>query len=464
MKNLATNERYPLEYPNPVCVAVLMPHAPILVPAVGGERLREADATAGALRQAAARIVAAAPQSIVLVSPHSPRQATAFGIWQGARLQGTFEQFSTPGAGVDLPNDRELAAEIAAQALAVGTRTWEIPPGPLDHGALVPLWYLADAGWSGPTVVLSLNYPLEGGLEEMGRAITAAAAKLGRRIALIASGDMSHRLQPDAPAGYHPRAGQFDRLFMETVRRGAYRELPRLDAALQELAAEDVVDSTVIAAAAVGWSDQGHEVLSYEGPFGVGYGVAVLFEGRAAATASDSGLEELPRIARQSVQAVLSGGKIRPPKARGESQGQRHGVFVTIRGPDGELRGCVGTLGPKFANVVDETWHLAREAAFQDRRFSPVGLEEFPELGFEVSVLQPLEDVASEAALDPRCYGVVVSAEDGRRGTLLPGIPEIRTVAEQVDLARRKGGIASDEPVRLQRFTVTKFKDERLVE
>lgn len=189
---------------------------------------------------------------------------------------------------MDLPNDLELAAEIAVQALVAGTRTWEIPRGPLDHGALVPLWYLADAGWSGPTVVLSLNDPQEGGLEEMGRAITAAAATLGRKIALIASGDMSHRLQPAAPAGYHPRAGQFDRLFMETIRRGAYRELPRLDAELQELAEEDVVDSTVMVAAAVGWSDLGHEVLSYEGPFGVGYGVAMLFEGRTATTSGDS--------------------------------------------------------------------------------------------------------------------------------------------------------------------------------
>lgn len=80
-------------------------------------------------------------------------------------------------------------------------------------------------------------------------------------------------------------------------------------------------------------------------------------------------------------------------------------------------------------------------------------------------MLQPLEDVDSEAALDPRCYGVVVNGQgSSSSGTLLPGIPEIRTVTEQVDLARRKAGIASDEPVRLQRFTVAKFKDEHLVE
>jgi aromatic ring-opening dioxygenase LigB subunit len=141
----------------------------------------------------------------------------------------------------------------------------------------VPLWFLAEAGWHGPTVLLSLNYPGEGGLRELGESIATAAKETGRRIAFLASGDMSHRLKPGAPSGFDPRARSFDRQFMALVERGSYRELPRFDPELQELAAEDVVDSTVIAAAATNWNATGHEVLSYEGPFGVGYGVAVLF-------------------------------------------------------------------------------------------------------------------------------------------------------------------------------------------
>lgn len=448
----------------PVQLAVLMPHAPILVAAVGGERMHDADATVSAMRKAAARVVYSSLDALVLVSPHSPRQPTAFGIWSGPRLRGSFEMFGAPETALHLPNDVKLAAEIAAQSRLAGVETWEITRRELDHGALVPLWHLSDAGWNGPTVVASLNYPQAGGLVEIGQAITAAAAKLGRRIAVVASGDMSHRLQPNAPAGYDPRAKQFDRAFIDTIKRGAYRDLLGLDPELQELAAEDAVDSTVIAAAAVGWQASGHEVLSYEGPFGVGYGVAILFDAGGEPMPRSCGLEELPQVARASVEAALTGALDQSPAPANEGQRQPRAVFVTIRDGDGALRGCVGTLSPRYPNVVEETWRLAREAAFQDRRFPPVRAAELSGLRFEVSVLQPLENVATPEELDPRRYGVVVTVEDGRRGALLPDIPEIRTVPQQLAIARRKGGIESWEPVRLERFTVAKYQEAGRVE
>ena len=466
---VATSAPRPADSTLAVKLAVLTPHAPILVPPVGGERRHKADATIRALRDVAARVVAAAPQAVVLVSPHSPRHATAFGIWRTARLAGTFEPFAAPETGVDLPNDRELADAIVAQARAGGVETWDIPRGELDHGALVPLWFLADAGWTGPTVVLSLNHPGAGGLEELGGAIAGAAAELGRRIVFVASGDMSHRLKPSAPAGHHPRAKEFDRAFITTLERGAYRDLFDLDAELQELAAEDVVDSTVIAAAAVGWDSAGHEVLSYEGPFGVGYGVAVLFDESAGSTASATtatpqSLADLPRVARASLAAALAGAPDQPPAATTAELQPAHGVFVTLRHSDGNLRGCVGTLLPKFGSVVEETWRLAREAAFHDTRFAPVRAAELAGLRFEVSVLQPPELVLTETELDPQRYGLVVTADDDRRGALLPGISEIRTVARQLEIARRKGGIQPGERVRLQRFTVEKFSDADFIE
>src|ERR1035438_3099056 len=156
---------------------------------------------------------------------------------------------------------------------------WRIAHEPLDHGALVPLCYLVSAGWNGPTVIVGLNFPGEGGLEELGDAIAAAAKGLGRRTAIIASGDMSHRLLPAAPAGYDPEAHRFDEAFVGLLREGAFGDLTRIDPDLQERAAEDVVDSTRVALAASGHRTAGHhEVLSYEGPFGVGYAVAILFE------------------------------------------------------------------------------------------------------------------------------------------------------------------------------------------
>jgi len=450
-----------------VVCAVLMPHAPILVPGVGGERRGAAAASCRAMRAAATCVLGHRPETLVLISPHSPRQPRAFGIWADDPQQGSFAQFNAPQVEVSLPLDQPLAQAIAAEVHARDLETWAIHHCPLDHGALVPLWFLAEAGWAGPTVILSLNYPGDDGLAALGEAIAAAAHALPRRVAIVASGDMSHRLTANAPCGFHPQAHQFDETFIHLVRAGDYRKIENMAPELRELAAEDAVDSTLIAASAVNWQTTGHQVLNYEGPFGVGYGVAILF----AEKLHSSGTETtkpfvkkndgtlLPGLARRSVVAALRGSSELPPSPTGEYLGTQRGVFVTIRQRGGSLRGCMGTFVPVCPNIVAETWRNARLAALQDNRYSPVTSEELAGLRFEVSVLHSREDVASEDQLDPRRYGVIVSANDGRRGLLLPGIKEIRTPDEQLGLARKKGWISPDEPITIQRFQADHFAE-----
>lgn len=445
-----------------VVSAVLMPHAPILVPPVGGARGEAAANSCRSMREVAKRVVALKPDAIVLVSPHSPRKSGAFGLWMDEWLEGSFDQFGAPAARVKMPNDRRLVGAIVAEADTRNVVTWSIRHQPLDHGALVPLWFLAEAGWSGPTVIASLNYPGEGGLTSFGEAIAAATKSLCRRIAFIASGDMSHRLTESAPCGFHPDAHRFDETFIRLVRNGDYRGVANLNLELRELAAEDAVDSTVIAAAAVDWNNAGHKVLNYEGPFGVGYGVAVLFEAETKMSSrkvSGQGGETLPDLARRSVETTLRGISEKPPAATGDYLSAAAGVFVTIRHRHGELRGCIGTIAPACANVVEETWRNARLAALHDGRFSPVELRELPELRFEVSVLHPPEAIDSPDQLDPSRYGVIVSTEDGRRGLLLPDIEDIDKIEQQVLFARRKGRIDPEEPAQLQRFEVDHFEE-----
>ena len=82
--------------------------------------------------------------------------------------------------------------------------------------------------------------------------------------------------------------------------------------------------------------------------------------------------------------------------------------------------------------------------------------EELEELVYSVDVLTEPEPVESEADLDAARYGVIVEASGGRRGLLLPDLPGVNSVVEQVAIARRKGGIGPKEPVRLNRFEVVR--------
>lgn len=464
MQNASHNES--AGNPGTVC-AVLMPHAPILVPEVGGERSGAAAASCRAMRAAANCLLSHRPETVMLISPHAPRQPHAFGVWADELLRGSFAEFGAPEAEVTLPLDGPFAHAIAAEMRARDLQTWFIRHHPMDHGALVPLWFLAEAGWSGPTVILGLTHPSDRGLIAVGQAIAAAARSLPRRLALVASGDLSHRLTANAPGGFHPQARQFDETFIRLVRTGDYRRIESLGWDEREVAAEDAVDSTLIAAAAVSWQATGHQVLNYEGPFGVGYGVAILFAETpnspdADATGTTLGKGDgalLPRLARRSVEMALQGSHELPPPPTGGYLDQQRGVFVTIRQPGGQLRGCRGTFEPVCPNVAAETWRSARLAALQDSRFTPVTTEEMGGLRFEVNVLHSPEAVASVDELDPSRYGVVVSSTDGRHALLLPGIEAIQTAEQQLRCAREKGAIGWDEAVAIRRFQADKFTE-----
>lgn len=407
----------------PLTFAGLMCHAPIVLPQVGGAESARCARTTRAMREVAARTVASAPDRLVLVSPHSPRKLRQWGAWPGPH-RGDLAAFRAPGIRVSLPDAPEVAATLG------------IPPikgdEPLDHGAMVPLAFLWDAGWRGPTAILALPWEQADGVA-LGRRL----ATLPGRTAVIASGDMSHRLKPGAPAGYHPEARSFDAAFVHALEASDWEAA--LAAPWREEAAEDVVDSTAVAIGAAG-TPLHPEVLAYEGPFGVGYTEAVLYDPHPP----------LYAIARRAIRARLEGHRYWPP----DDDRPSAGVFVTLH-RKGALRGCVGSLAGRAGSLAQEVARMAPEAAFHDDRFPPLRADELDDLEVEVSVLGPLEPVRDPEALDPRRYGVVVEA-GGRRGLLLPDLEGVDTVEQQLDIARRKAGIPASAKLVIHRFEVEK--------
>lgn len=269
--------------PGSVCCSVLMCHAPVVVPevggeiAVGGEIVRECASTTWAMIQISELVVEHAPDVVIILSPYAPRHPGSFGIASDAVVAGDFAEFGAPQITVELPAARAAGAAIAAQAQRAGVRCRLRRLGIADHGTLVPLHFLARGGWRGPTLRMALPYyPDVRTCEAMGRAVAEAAVVSEQRWAFVASGDLSHRLQPEAPASFHPRAHELDDFVVQAVRDGQYRRAITVDPGLRQLAAEDVVDTLAVAVAATGFAAQGRAVLSYESPFGVGYLVAML--------------------------------------------------------------------------------------------------------------------------------------------------------------------------------------------
>ncbi|MBI2606786.1 MAG: AmmeMemoRadiSam system radical SAM enzyme [Deltaproteobacteria bacterium] len=475
-----------------IATTVLMCHAPIVIPEIAGRRARLVRRSSEAMREAAAHLVAARPDVIIVLSPHAPRLESAFGVMDGKELSGDFRQFGCPWIGVRAPNDAKARDLIFQSARGGGGIAIEpLRAGALDHGAMVPMWFLANAGWNGRTVVVSFPYsPKHEECRAMGRAIADAARRAGERWAILASGDMSHRLTPDAPSGYHPEAKKFDRAFSENLAAGRFDAAVSIDPALRDLAAEDVVDSVEIAAAATGFSASGTRVLSYEGPFGVGYLIAILHaEGTPSRMIPDESADRENRSApglhrklldsaREAIRKHLNKAAPAPdatadaapsatPNATTEPCEAKdahlaRGVFVTLwtksAGGQKALRGCIGRHARLYDTLPEEIADCAVSSATQDPRFSPVTLQELAGLSIEIALLEKPERVSDLSLLDPATYGVIVKS-GWRQATLLPGIEGIETVEDQLLAVTKKAGIKPDDPLTVFRFPVRKIAE-----
>lgn len=168
----------------------------------------------------------------------------------------------------------------------------------------------------------------------------------------------------------------------------------------------------------------------------------------------------LVQLARHSVEAYVRESKvIEPPQELGPEMEQEAGTFVSLHDRQAQLRGCIGTLLPTQPNVALEVIHNAISAAARDPRFPPVIPGELDGLDIKVDVLSAPEPVSGPQELDAKRYGVIVEAVHGwhRRGVLLPDLPGVHTVEEQIRICRLKAGVGPDEPIKLMRFEVNRY-------
>ncbi len=457
-----------------VLAAFMVPHPPMIVPAVGGGDERRVETTRAAYERVAQEIAALAPETLIVSSPHTVMYADYFHISPGEKAQGSFAQFRAPEERFTETYDRPLADRISSLAeqdgLPAGTLGERDPS--LDHGVLVPLWFIRQKLRDYKLVRLGLSGLSLEDHYRLGQLIARAAEETGRRAVFVASGDLSHKLQTYGPYGFAPEGPEYDRRIMDVCGRAAFGELFDFSEDFLERAAECGHRSFVIMAGALDGRAVEARALSHEDVTGVGYGICAFYPGepdpsrrfleaRLRAQTEESarrrkGCDPFVELAWQSVESFVLRRQVLglPASLPPELTGRRAGAFVSVH-KQGRLRGCIGTIGPTRSSLAEEIVENAVSAVSRDPRFDPVRPEELPLLEISVDVLGEPEPIDSEEELDVKRYGVIVS-RGARRGLLLPDLEGVDTPARQVEIARQKAGIGPGEPVSLQRFEVVR--------
>lgn len=259
-----------------------VPHPPVIVPEVGRGREREALSTVEAMRALSDLLFGISPAKVLLLStPHHVMRRDRLEVISGDSLEGDLSDFWAPQVKVKLRGDGELASSLARKLREAG-----LPVGlslaktiPLDHGSVVPLSYLLSPYSRSDlprALILSPGFCPLNAILEAGKVAFDLLDSLEEPVGMVISGDLSHRLTPDAPAGFNPRAKEFDEAFVEALSSLDPRPLLELDPSFVEMAGECGLRPSMILFGAASVKPFRSRILSYEGPFGVGYCVAAV--------------------------------------------------------------------------------------------------------------------------------------------------------------------------------------------
>lgn len=458
----------------------LMPHPPIMIESVGKGQEEKINKTINSCKKISEEINNMDVDTIIIISPHGNVFRDGIAVVVSDRLEGDLGEFGASEIRLEMDINRELANDIIENATKNSIGIAHLDKYTcanygckleLDHGALIPLYYITNKK---KYKLVHITYGMLSKLElyKFGMIISQSVEKLKSKAVLVASGDLSHRLTEKGPYSYSPYGKEFDNIFLKALASGDMKNLLNINPKLVQEAGECGLRSTYILAGAMDGLKIDAKVLSYENTFGVGYGV-VKFNTKKGDKKLSQELEKdkektkidkltkgdlYTQLARKSLYYYYDKGHylIEPNDLPDEMINERRGVFVSLK-KEGELKGCIGTIGAIADNVAEEIIRNAVSAATQDPRFSKVSKDELGYLDISVDILFEPEPCTLND-LDIYEYGIIVSTLD-KRGLLLPNIEGVNNINQQVQIALQKAGINYDEDFLIERFKVERHQE-----
>ena len=373
--------------------------------------------------------------TVIIIGPNHSGRGKPLSIM----TEGTW---STPLGKVKI--DSELARKILATSdyLQKDSAAHQI-----EHSLEVQVPFLQYFKSDIKIVPIVLSFATGSIYKQIGKEIARAIKDLNREVVIIASSDMTH-YEPQESA--EKKDNQAIAAILELNEDKLLARIEELDITMCGYAP---TVSLISAAKELGAKEA--ELVRYQ-TSGDTTGDFSSVVGYAGIIIKKAEMHPLVKLARETVETYTKEGKVYEPQELTPEMKEKAGVFVSIHKLD-QLRGCIGTFEPTQKNVAEEIVTNAISSATRDPRFLPITPGELGDLHYSVDVLTRPEPVAGKDQLDQKKYGVIVEA-GSRRGLLLPDLEGVDSVDYQIDICCQKAGITPDEPVKLYRFEVRRYK------
>ena len=456
-----------------ILASFIVPHPPLIIPNIGKGSEKQVSKTISAYKEIAKQIASLNPETIIISSPHAPMYSDCFYISNSPTLTGNLANFGAPEISFTEEVDTKLVDEITELSKKHHFPVYkDIPSVPLDHGTMIPLYFIREELPKCLIVVIGLStLPLITNYQ-MGTIIKEAVNNLNRNVVYIASGDLSHKLQEYGPYGFATEGPIYDKKIMDICRTSNFYELLNFKSSFLEKAAECGHRSFTIMAGCFDGQEIESNVLSHEDITGVGYGVCSFYPKETNSNRQflkkylqeeSLRLEKNRKKSDSYVNLAFESLKYYfdtkqkmsiPPNLPEEMLTNKAGVFVSLYKFD-TLRGCIGTILPTTNTIAEEIINNSLSAALNDYRFPPLTKEELKWLNISVYILKEPEPISSLDMLDVHKYGIIVT-HGLKRGVLLPDLDGVDTIKKQIAIAKEKASIKPNEDCKIERFEVIK--------
>jgi aromatic ring-opening dioxygenase LigB subunit len=261
----------------PIITAALVPHPPLLIPEIGKDNWGLLEKTYNSYKRIEEDIYAGQVETIVIISAHGPEHENIFSINIGENYDINFEEFGDFSVKASIKGDHILAQTLKESLGGeININLFHKPK--VDHSIGIPAYLISNHPQNKPESFKRLKFlPLHFSgqdLEknyEFGQKIKRQLQASSKRIAVLASGDLSHCLSSDAPAGYSAKGTKFDKKITDLLQDKDFKNIPSLNPKIIEEVQTCAPKPIAILAGMLENINCQPELLSYEAPFGVGY-------------------------------------------------------------------------------------------------------------------------------------------------------------------------------------------------